>query len=144
MDRGSAISDTGVQPGEADTSEEDEEEREKIVVERRFSVRPKGLEDLFLTSGRIVRGNFTKGEELMRAFKSCWNVTRPEDVINGTGEEGMPLSGGLRDVMRAPFRRILKRVLYSTMVAQAILWWSLHRTRSVEGRRKRHLFESRW
>lgn len=71
MDKGSAISDAGVQPAEAEPSEEDEEEREKIDVEWRFKVRLKGMEDLFLTRGRIVRGNFTSGDELMRAFKSC-------------------------------------------------------------------------
>ena len=71
MDRGSAISDAGVHPAEAEGSGEDEEEREKIVVEWRFRVRLKGMEDLFLTRGRIMRGTFTSGDELMRAFKSC-------------------------------------------------------------------------
>jgi len=71
MDKGSAISDAGVQPAEAEGSEQDEEERENIVVEWRFKVRLKGMEDLFLTRGRIVRGTFTRGDELMRAFKSC-------------------------------------------------------------------------
>jgi len=70
MDRGSATSDAGVQQAEAEGSGEDEEEREKIV-EWRFRVRLKGMEDLFLTRGRIVRGTFTSRDELMRAFKSC-------------------------------------------------------------------------
>lgn len=69
MDSGSAISDAGVQLGEAPG--EDEEEREKNVVEWRFSERFKGMEDLFLPRGRIVRGTLTSGDEVMRAFKSC-------------------------------------------------------------------------
>lgn len=69
MDSGSAISDAGVQLGEAPG--EDEEEREKNVVEWRFSERLKGMEDLFLPRGRIVRGTLTSGDEVMRAFKSC-------------------------------------------------------------------------
>ena len=68
MDKGSAISDAGVQLGEADAVEQGEEEREKIV-ERRLSVnvRLNGMEVLFLTRGRIVRGR----DEWMHAFKSC-------------------------------------------------------------------------
>ncbi|KAF8132509.1 formyl transferase-domain-containing protein [Boletus edulis] len=96
MDKGSAISDAGVQLGEADAVEQGEEEREKIV-DRHFSVnvRLNGMEVLFLTRGRIVRGR----DELMHAFKSCWSVTRPESVINGTGEEGMPLSSSFTEVI---------------------------------------------
>ena len=117
MDKGSATSDAGVQPGEA---EEDEEEREKIV-EWRFSVRLKGMEDLFLTKGRMVRGTFTSGDELMRAFKSCRNVTRPEGVINGTGGGGMALLSGLGEVIRVSPKRTPSRVLYSMIVVQAML-----------------------
>ena len=95
MDMGSASSDAGVQPAEPEVSEEGEEEREKIVVEWRLRVRVKGIEALFLIKGRMMRGTLTSGDEVMRAFKSCWNVTRPEGMINGTGDEGMLLSSGL-------------------------------------------------
>jgi len=95
MDMGSASSDAGVQPAEPEASEEDEEGREKIVVEWRLRVRVKGAEVLFLIKGRMVRETLTSGDEVMRAFKSCWNVTRPEDVINRTGDKGMLLSSGL-------------------------------------------------
>lgn len=70
MDMGSTFSDAGVQSADVQASEEDDEEREKIV-EWRFRVRLKGMERLFLARGRIVRGTFTSGDELMRAFKSC-------------------------------------------------------------------------
>jgi hypothetical protein len=45
-------------------------------------------------------------------------------VINGTGDEGMSLSsGGLREVMCVSLGRAPRRVLYSMMVDQAMLWW---------------------
>jgi len=71
MDIGSAISDIGVQVAEVEASEEDEEGRENIVVECRFKLRVKGTEELFFIRGRIVRGSFNSGEEVMHAFKPC-------------------------------------------------------------------------
>lgn len=132
MDRGSASSDAGVQPAEPEASEEDEEAREKIVVEWRFRERVKGAEVLFLTKGRIERGTLTSGDEVMRAFKSRWNVTRPEGVINGTGGEGMSLSSGLREVMGVSSGRTASRVLYSMLLAKAMMWWPVHRMRKSE------------
>lgn len=68
---GSTFSDAGVHSAEVEASEHNDEQREKIVVEWRFRVRLKGIEDRFLARGRMVRGTFTSGDELMRAFKSC-------------------------------------------------------------------------
>ena len=46
-------------------------------------------------------------------------------MINGTGDEGMPLSsGGLREVMCVSLGPTPRRVLYWMMVDQAMLWWS--------------------
>lgn len=146
MDMGSTNSIAGEQSAE-DEASEDGEEREKIVVEWRLRVRVKGMEDLFLIRGRIVRGTFTSGDEVMRAFKSCWSVTRPEDVINGTGDVGMGvwLTGGLGEVINVSSRRIPDRVLYLIMLVKAMLWRSLDRMRrSVEGQEQAGSFAPRW
>lgn len=70
-DMGSTFSNDGVQSDKVEASEAVEGERENIVVEWRLKVRLKGMEDLFLIRGRMVRGTFTSEDELMRAFKSC-------------------------------------------------------------------------
>lgn len=43
-------------------------------------------------------------------------------MINGTGDEGMPLSSGLREVMCVSSGRTPRRVLYLIVVDQAMLW----------------------
>lgn len=72
MDGGPAICDAGAQPIEAVPPGECVE----IVV-------LDGLEDPFLTRGRIARGTLIRGDAFIRALRSCWKDARPEEGIVG-------------------------------------------------------------